>query len=129
MSPAIFINFVYVLAAVLFIFGLKLLGSPATARRGNLVSALGMFIAVLVTLFDQGIVDYKYIILGVAVGALIGDLDLPTEALLCHSNPNVREGVLFMRPQCEQVSERFRTMPEDALLAPSEALAFTFILP
>ena len=72
MSPAIFINFVYVAAAVLFIFGLKLLGSPATARRGNVVSALGMFVAVVITLLDQGIVYYKYIILGIAIGAVIG---------------------------------------------------------
>ena len=37
-----------------------------------MISALGMFIAVVVTLFDQGIVDYKYIILGIAIGAIIG---------------------------------------------------------
>ena len=49
------INLVYVAAAVLFILGLKLLGSPATARRGNVVSASGMLIAVVATLLDQNI--------------------------------------------------------------------------
>ena len=41
----VIINVAYVFAAVLFIFGLKMLGSPASARRGNLLSAMGMLIA------------------------------------------------------------------------------------
>ena len=36
-SMALLINLAYALAAVLFIVGLKMLGSPATARRGNLI--------------------------------------------------------------------------------------------
>ncbi|MEM0955344.1 MAG: NAD(P)(+) transhydrogenase (Re/Si-specific) subunit beta [Pseudomonadota bacterium] len=66
------IQFAYVASAALFIFGLKMLGSPATARRGNMVSAVGMLIAVVVALLDQGIVDYVYILIGFAVGAVIG---------------------------------------------------------
>ena len=46
----------YVIASGLFIFGLKMLGSPATARRGNMVSAVGMLLAVISALLDQGIV-------------------------------------------------------------------------
>ena len=41
-------NLVYIVSAVLFIFGLKMLSSPATARNGNLISALGMLLAVVV---------------------------------------------------------------------------------
>ncbi len=70
MSPLL-INFAYVVSAALFIFGLKMLSSPATARRGNLLSALGMFIAIVVTLLAQGL-DYKWIILGMAIGTGIG---------------------------------------------------------
>ena len=70
MSP-LFINFVYVISAALFIFGLKMLSSPATARRGNLLSALGMFIAIIITLLAAGL-DYKWIILGMAIGGGIG---------------------------------------------------------
>jgi len=66
------INLSYALAAVLFIFGLKMLTSPATARRGNLVSAVGMLIAVAVTLLDRQIVDFQWIVAGVIVGAVIG---------------------------------------------------------
>ncbi len=65
------INFSYVLSAGLFIFGLKMLGSPATARRGNLFSALGMLIAIVATLLGAGL-DYKWIFLGVAIGTGIG---------------------------------------------------------
>ena len=66
------IQFVYVVAAALFILGLKQLGSPATARRGNMISSLGMLIAVVVALLDQGIVDFRWIAIGIALGGLIG---------------------------------------------------------
>ncbi len=68
------INLVYVVAAVLFIFGLKELSSPATARRGNMLSAAGMLIAIAVTLLDNEIIDFKYLALGIIVGGIIGAL-------------------------------------------------------
>ena len=49
-----------------------MLGSPETARRGNLVSASGMFLAVVVTLLDQSIIDFSFILIGVCIGSLIG---------------------------------------------------------
>ncbi len=70
MSP-LFINFAYIASGALFILGLKMLSSPATARRGNLLSALGMLVAVVVTLLGQGL-DYKWIILGMAIGTVVG---------------------------------------------------------
>ena len=69
-----FINVFYILAAALFVFGLKQLSSPATAVRGNLLSALGMLIAVAVTLFSQGILEFQWIAVAAVVGALIGAL-------------------------------------------------------
>ncbi len=62
----------YLLSAVLFIVGLKLLSSPKTARRGNMLGALGMLLAVVVTLTDQKIVDFTFILAGLAVGSAIG---------------------------------------------------------
>ncbi len=47
---------------------------PATARRGNTVSALGMLLAVVVTLLDQSIIDYRWILLGIVIGTVIGAL-------------------------------------------------------
>jgi NAD(P) transhydrogenase subunit beta len=71
-NPEIVVNLTYILAAMLFILGLKMLGSPETARRGNLVSSSGMFLAIVVTLLDQSIVDFTWIIAGVCIGSLIG---------------------------------------------------------
>ncbi len=66
------IQFAYVVSAALFIFGLKKLGSPATARRGNTISAVGMLVAIVAALLDQGIVDYQWIAIGVVAGGAIG---------------------------------------------------------
>ena len=74
MNPVLVINLAYVVSAILFVFGLKQLGSAATARRGNLISAVGMLIAVVVTLLDRGIVEFQWIALGIAIGAVIGVL-------------------------------------------------------
>jgi H+-translocating NAD(P) transhydrogenase subunit beta len=68
------INTIYIIAAALFVFGLKLLSSPDTAVRGNRLSALGMFIAVVVTLFSQQIIEFQWIAVGVIVGSIIGAL-------------------------------------------------------
>jgi NAD(P) transhydrogenase subunit beta len=67
-----FIPYAYLLAAVLFILGLRQLGSPKTASRGNLTAAVGMLIAIVATLVDQGIVSYGVIVGGMVVGAAVG---------------------------------------------------------
>ncbi len=66
------INLLYLVAAVLFIFGLKGLSHPRTAVRGNLLGASGMLLAIVVTLLDRRIVSFEVIVAGVVVGALIG---------------------------------------------------------
>ncbi|NNE98024.1 MAG: NAD(P)(+) transhydrogenase (Re/Si-specific) subunit beta [Pyrinomonadaceae bacterium] len=81
MNSAVIINIAYILSAALFIYGLKELSSPATARRGNFISSVGMFIAVVVTLFNQGILEYQWIILGIAIGGLIGAAAARTVAM------------------------------------------------
>jgi NAD(P) transhydrogenase subunit beta len=65
-------DILYMVSASLFIFGLKKLGSPKTARKGNLLAMLGMLIAVVVTLLDKQILDFTYIIAGVVIGSFIG---------------------------------------------------------
>jgi H+-translocating NAD(P) transhydrogenase subunit beta len=62
----------YLVAASLFIIGLKRLNSPATANRGNTLSGIGMTIAVVATLLDQQIVSYTAILGGLVVGSVIG---------------------------------------------------------
>ena len=72
MDVSLIANLAYIVSAVLFVFGLKMLGSPATARRGNMLSSIGMLIAVVAGLSAEGIVDYKLIAIGMVVGAIIG---------------------------------------------------------
>ena len=74
MNGLALINLSYVFAAVLFILGLKMLSSPATARRGNLFSSLGMLIAIVATLLGEGIVEFQWIALGFVVGGMVGAL-------------------------------------------------------
>lgn len=62
----------YLVASALFIVGLKQLGSPATARQGNLIGAIGMLIAVVATLLDQKVLNYEMIAVGIAIGSAIG---------------------------------------------------------
>ncbi|MCY4067655.1 MAG: NAD(P)(+) transhydrogenase (Re/Si-specific) subunit beta [Acidimicrobiaceae bacterium] len=64
----------YLVAAVLFILGLKRLSRPRTAVRGNQFSATGMLIAVVVTLADNAILSFEWIIAGLVVGAAAGAL-------------------------------------------------------
>ena len=66
------INATYVLCAALFILGLKLLGHPSTARKGNMLSALGMLISIVVTLLDQGIIGFELIIVAMIAGSAVG---------------------------------------------------------
>lgn len=70
LSPNI-INLVYVIAAVLFILGMKGMTHPRTAARGNRLGALGMLIALVVTLMVGGL-EFKLIIAGLIIGAVIG---------------------------------------------------------
>jgi NAD(P) transhydrogenase subunit beta len=70
-SSNVYIDLAYIAAAVLFIVGLKLLNSQRTAKRGNLISAVGMLIAVVATLATRGL-SYQWIIVGLAVGSVIG---------------------------------------------------------
>jgi NAD(P) transhydrogenase subunit beta len=66
------IGIAYLVAAVTFIFGLRQLSSPVTARQGNRVAAVGMLIAVVATLFIQSVGNYWLIAAGMIVGAPIG---------------------------------------------------------
>lgn len=65
-------SLLYLLAAALFILGLKGLSSPKTAVAGNLAGALGMLLAIIVTLFDNRIISFEVVIAGMVSGAFVG---------------------------------------------------------
>ena len=60
-------GYLYLLAAVLFIVGLKRLQSPATARRGNQIGGAGMLLAIVVTLIRYEILNPWVIVAGVVI--------------------------------------------------------------
>jgi len=73
----VIINLAYLVASVLFIFGIKGLTHPRTAVRGNLLGATGMLLAVVATLADEqvlgaGALSLSHILAGVALGSAIG---------------------------------------------------------
>jgi NAD(P) transhydrogenase subunit beta len=70
--PAFLIDLIYVASATMFVFGLKQLGSPVTARRGNTLAAGAMLLAIIGTLLDRAIVSWEIIATGLIVGTLIG---------------------------------------------------------
>lgn len=74
MSLESLLNLVYILSAISFIMGFKLMSSPESARRGNIISAVGMVSAVVATLMFPEIVRYQFIVIGIVVGASIGML-------------------------------------------------------
>ena len=74
LSITLLTNIAYLVAASLFVLGLKSLARPRTAIRGNRLSALGMLIALVVTLLDRQILRYELIIAALVLGGLIGAL-------------------------------------------------------
>ncbi|HKQ05295.1 MAG TPA: NAD(P)(+) transhydrogenase (Re/Si-specific) subunit beta [Blastocatellia bacterium] len=67
-----FSEITYLLASILFIFGLKSLSHPDTARRGMNLAAIGMLTAIVGTLVRHEIVRFEWIIAGIIIGSLIG---------------------------------------------------------
>ncbi|KOR37868.1 MULTISPECIES: NAD(P)(+) transhydrogenase (Re/Si-specific) subunit beta [Planktothricoides] len=66
------IQITYLVATSLFFFGLKQLGSPATARNGNLLASVGMLLAIVATLLDRQVLNYQMILIAIAIGSAIG---------------------------------------------------------
>jgi len=66
------IEITYLIATALFILSLKWLSSPTTARRGVFAGELGMLLAIAGTLLHHGIVEYKWIVIGLVLGTIIG---------------------------------------------------------
>jgi H+-translocating NAD(P) transhydrogenase subunit beta len=66
------IELTYLAASILFILGLKGLSHPETARRGMIFAEIGMFLAIVGTLFHREIISYEWIIAGLIIGSLIG---------------------------------------------------------
>jgi NAD(P) transhydrogenase subunit beta len=78
------LRYCYIVSAAMFVLGLKGLSSPKFARRGMALAALGMFIAVVGTLFHPHIVNYRWIAIALTIGAVAGGtmgLSIPMTAV------------------------------------------------
>jgi NAD(P) transhydrogenase subunit beta len=67
-----FFSLIYIIASVMFIVGLKQMSHPKTAVRGNMLGAVGMFLAIVAAAFDRSIGGYVYIVLGLVAGTIVG---------------------------------------------------------
>ena len=69
----LFIDIAYLLAAICFIYGLKMLSHPKTARNGNRLASIGMLIAIIATVLLGGIgLNFKMIAIAMIFGSIIG---------------------------------------------------------
>jgi len=69
-----YIELAYIISAICFVLGLKMLSSKDTARRGNMLSSLGMLMAVVITLVSGEIISFRWIAIGIVTGSVIGAL-------------------------------------------------------
>ncbi|MHC5091162.1 MAG: NAD(P)(+) transhydrogenase (Re/Si-specific) subunit beta [Planctomycetota bacterium] len=72
MSPELIRGILYIIASICFVFGLKMLSSPDTARKGNLLSAVGMLVAIATTLTAMPQIRWSWILVAACLGAGIG---------------------------------------------------------
>jgi NAD(P) transhydrogenase subunit beta len=63
---------VYLISSILFIFGIKKLSSPKTARQGNFLASLGMFLAIVITVILTRLINWELMLLGLVVGSAVG---------------------------------------------------------
>jgi len=72
LDKKLFIDIAYLLSAVSFIYGLKMLSHPKTARNGNMIASLGMLVAIVATVFLGTNLDIKLIAVAMLIGSVIG---------------------------------------------------------
>ena len=68
----LFIDIAYLVSAVSFIYGLKMLSHPKTARNGNIIASVGMLIAIITTVYLGTNLDFSKIIIAMVLGSIIG---------------------------------------------------------
>ena len=62
----------YLISAICFIYGLKMLSHPKTARNGNIIASIGMLIAIIATIYPGSGLDLKMIAIAMIIGSIIG---------------------------------------------------------
>lgn len=105
----------YLLSSVLFILGLRMLSSPATAKRGNLVASAGMLIAIVVTLLSKEVLSYKLVLIALILGSIFGVLiALTIKMTAMPQMVGVLNGFGGVASALVAISEFLRVNPEQA---------------
>lgn len=113
------IELTYLLASILFIFGLRGLSHPKTARMGMNAAAIGMAIAIIGTLLKHEIVSYELIIAGLILGSLIGGAmsywmpmtAMPQRTALSHAFGALAASIVGIAEYYEEVIVHHQTLP------------------
>ena len=124
------IELTYLIATALFILSLKWMSSPTTARHGVWAGELGMLLAIVGTLLNRSIVDYKWVaialVLGTIIGVPLGKVQMtavPQRTALSHAfgallrHAGRHGGILFARARCAQVHDVRAVDGSDSRLA------------
>lgn len=119
MIGAYWIELTYLLASILFIFGLKGLSHPKTARMGMNAAAIGMAIAIIGTLLKHEIISYELIIAGLLIGGLIGAAmsywmpmtAMPQRTALSHAFGALAASIVGIAEYYEHVVVHHQTLP------------------
>jgi len=128
---------IYLLSAILFIFGLKQLARVRTARTGNMISAVAMLLAVVGTLLDLGLVDYRWILAGLVLGSLIGSVlavrvpmtSMPEMVAILNGFGGAASALVVIAIYWVDIAEKGTTGISAALMGDAEAItAFLSIL-
>ena len=69
-----YLSFSYLLASILLILSIRGLSSPETARKGNILGIIGMALAILTTLYSPLVSEYKWVLLMILLGGIIGTI-------------------------------------------------------
>ena len=125
-----FITLGYLVAAILFIFGLAQMSKVRTSRQGNLLAGLGMLMAIVLTLAHIGIVDYRYILAGIVLGSVIGWItavrvhmtQMPEMVALFNGSGGAASALVALATLWLHVIEEGRDETLDAVLGTSSAL-------
>ena len=128
----------YLISAVLFILGLKGLTRVRSARRGNLMSAMAMLVAVVATLIEMGTFDLQWILVGLVVGGLIGGVaavrvemtSMPEMVALFNGSGGLASGLVASSVLFKEVVESGGEGPAASILgaAPGVTLVLSLLI-
>ncbi len=127
---SVIVPVIYLLSSVIFIFGLKQLTRIRTARRGNTLAAFAMLLAVIGTLLEIGLVDYRWILGGLVIGGTVGAIaafkvkmtSMPEMVALFNGSGGAASTAVALAVVWQSVIEIGATVPAFAVIGLNQAV-------